>query len=305
MTFGYLVIRAAQLELWVRVARTSEQYAEVAWRSVVVMFGATSLWLMLALVRPDARIALPLGVALGAMELIKPKLTQGRATGTPWHPHHIAERYGLLVIIALGEGVVGAVAATPTDPSRWNVDTILVAIAGVGIPFGLWWTYFGVPFGGLLHARPKRGFAFGYGHIAVFAAIAAVGAGLHLVGLAGLDGVVPEVAAEGAHAVAEGAVAAAEGAGVISAAEGAAISARTALAWTAAPVLIFNICVVAIQSSLAGRPRFVEYIGLAAMLALIILAWVLAGFSVGWGLITVIAAAFAPVVTRAVSSSPS
>ena len=31
--------------------------------------------------------------------------------GTPWHAHHIAERYGLLAIIALGEGVVGTVAS--------------------------------------------------------------------------------------------------------------------------------------------------------------------------------------------------
>ena len=30
---------------------------------------------------------------------------------TPWHPHHIAERYGLLVIITLGEVIIGTVAA--------------------------------------------------------------------------------------------------------------------------------------------------------------------------------------------------
>ena len=31
--------------------------------------------------------------------------------GTPWHGHHIAERYGLMVIIALGEGLLGTTAA--------------------------------------------------------------------------------------------------------------------------------------------------------------------------------------------------
>ena len=30
---------------------------------------------------------------------------------TPWHAHHIAERYSLLAIIALGEGIVGTTAA--------------------------------------------------------------------------------------------------------------------------------------------------------------------------------------------------
>ena len=36
---------------------------------------------------------------------------QRRKGGTPWHAHHIAERYGLLVIITLGEGIIGTVAS--------------------------------------------------------------------------------------------------------------------------------------------------------------------------------------------------
>ena len=49
----------------------------------------------------------------------------------------------------------------------------------MGLTFGMWWIYFVVPFGEILHHRPDRGFVFGYGHIVVFGAIAAVGAGLH------------------------------------------------------------------------------------------------------------------------------
>ena len=52
--------------------------------------------------------------------------------GTPWHAHHIAERYALLAIIALGEGVVGTVASLSAvvGAQGWSVDAVLVAVAG-------------------------------------------------------------------------------------------------------------------------------------------------------------------------------
>jgi len=62
-------------------------------------------------------------------------------------PHqigHITERYALLTIITLGEGVIGTV----TSLVRWSspkVDAVLVAVAGTGLTFGLWWMYFTVP----------------------------------------------------------------------------------------------------------------------------------------------------------------
>ena len=67
--------------------------------------------------------------------------------GTPWHAHHIAERYGLLTIIALGEGVVGTVASLSAVVARraGRVDAVLVAVAGIGLTFGMWWVYFIVP----------------------------------------------------------------------------------------------------------------------------------------------------------------
>ena len=49
-------------------------------------------------------------VVLVAFELAGPFLAERKAH-TPWHPHHIAERYGLLVIITLGEVIIGTVAA--------------------------------------------------------------------------------------------------------------------------------------------------------------------------------------------------
>jgi low temperature requirement protein LtrA len=97
----------------------------------------------------------------------------------------MAERYGLLAIIALGEGVIGTVASLSAvvEAQGWTTDAVLVAVAGMGLTFGMWWCYFMLPVGELLHVRRERSFLWGYGSIPVLAAIAATGAGLHVAAL--------------------------------------------------------------------------------------------------------------------------
>jgi low temperature requirement protein LtrA len=56
-------------------------------------------------------VTLLLMVPLALIELAGPWIAETRKGGTPWHAHHLAERYGLLAIIALGEGVIGTVAS--------------------------------------------------------------------------------------------------------------------------------------------------------------------------------------------------
>lgn len=56
----------------------------------------------------------------------------------------------------------------------------MLVAAGILLTFGMWWVYFAVPFGHFLRLRRSASFVFGYLHLVVFAAVAAVGAGLHL-----------------------------------------------------------------------------------------------------------------------------
>ena len=49
-------------------------------------------------------------VVLAALELAVPVWAE-RAAPTTWHPHHIAERYGLLTLIVLGESILAATVA--------------------------------------------------------------------------------------------------------------------------------------------------------------------------------------------------
>jgi low temperature requirement protein LtrA len=118
------------------------------------------------------------------VELLGPWIAETRKGGTPWHAYHIVERYGLLVTIARGEGVIGTIASLSAVVGRegpgWSVDAAVVAIAGIALTFGMWWVYFVVPAAQILHMRRRRSFGCGYGHIPIIGAVVATGAGLHV-----------------------------------------------------------------------------------------------------------------------------
>jgi low temperature requirement protein LtrA len=132
-----------------------------------------------------ARLALPdaLGFAaffvLVAAELAVPLLTE-RQGMTPWHPHHVAERYGLFTIIVLGECVTAASGALRGLFSFGGVtvDLVLLSVGGLLLLFGMWWVYFLHDTGEALGVRRHLSFVWGYSHYLVFASAAAVGAGL-------------------------------------------------------------------------------------------------------------------------------
>jgi low temperature requirement protein LtrA len=188
MVLGYVVMRVGMVLQWWRAARESPEYRKVGMANilwiVLVQFG----WIAIAFVHLSLPVVLACFVALGAMELGLPVLAQGDAGGTPWHPHHVAERYSLFAIITLGEGVVGTVASSGdllggADGTEWTWNAVAVVVAGVGLTFGMWWVYFSTPFGDILEQRRGRGYLFGYGHIPLFVGIAGAGAGLHVAGL--------------------------------------------------------------------------------------------------------------------------
>ncbi|HYO02315.1 MAG TPA: low temperature requirement protein A [Mycobacterium sp.] len=178
---GYVVMRVAMVAQWLRAARQDPERKSASLTYATVITVVQVGWI--------ASIFLPLSVSLGLVvfallalaEMVGPWLAETRMGGTPWHAHHIAERYGLLAIIALGEGVVGTVASLTAVVGEhgWTPDAIILAVAGTGLTFGMWWIYFAVPAADLLHAHRERSFTFGYLHIAVFGAIVATGAGLH------------------------------------------------------------------------------------------------------------------------------
>ncbi len=186
MVLGYVVMRVPMVLQWLRAAAQDPARRRQHNYYVVTIVLSQIVWCALAVVDLSLRTTLLLMIVPMALELAGPVAAETKAHGTmtPWHPHHIAERYGLLVIIALGEGLLGtttslAAVVGPQGPG-WSWDVAGLGVSGVAMAFGMWWLYFGIRFGDFLHAHRDRGFGFGYGHYVVLAALVAVGAGLHV-----------------------------------------------------------------------------------------------------------------------------
>jgi low temperature requirement protein LtrA len=181
---GYVVMRVAMVFQWARAARQDPDRREACRTYITAIVGAQAGWL--ALLVADTSVAATFACAglLILVEFAGPWIAETRKGGTPWHAHHIAERYGLLVIIALGEGVIGTIASLSAlvgpEGVGWSVDAGLVAVAGTALTFGMWWTYFIVPSAPVLHAHRARSFGWGYGHIPLIGAVVGTGAGLHV-----------------------------------------------------------------------------------------------------------------------------
>ena len=178
---GYDVMRIALVALWIRAARQDPARRSICLTYALTLSIAQIGWIAIMIVDASLPVTFVLVGLMTVVELGGPWLVETRKGSAPWHAHHIAERYGLLTIIALGEGVVGTVASLSAEVTAegWTVDAVLVAVAGIGLTFGMWWIYFVVPSSRLLQADRAKVIRFGYAHIPLFAAIVATGAGLH------------------------------------------------------------------------------------------------------------------------------
>lgn len=172
---GYIVMRVGLVTLWLRAALNDLPRRTTAIKYAIGITVAMVGWAILLI------IDWPLWGfwVMAAFELFIPVWAE-KSAQTPWHPNHIAERYGLLTIIVLGESVLAATNAVQValgeggETSGLLLETI---IGGLLILFSFWWLYFAKPAHHFLRSN-KEVFVWGYGHYFIFASIAAVGAGL-------------------------------------------------------------------------------------------------------------------------------
>jgi low temperature requirement protein LtrA len=176
VTIGYVVMRLALVPQWLRASVQDPLRRATARRFAVGISLGQLYWIALLVFPREARIAGFLGGVV--IELLIPVIAE-RNQPTPWHPGHIQERYGLFTLIVLGESILAASFAVQAAAAEAGLTLELVSIVGGGllIVFSMWWLYFDYPTEGMLEGR-RHAFAWGYGHLAVFASAAAVGAGL-------------------------------------------------------------------------------------------------------------------------------
>lgn len=112
------------------------------------------------------------------VELLSPILAVRSSSERAFHPEHIPERYGLFTLIVLGESVL-AVAAGTTD-TGWEPTAVLTAVLGFVAAGCIWWLYFDYVESSALTLGSRAAFFWGYGHLFVYASIAAFGVGVQL-----------------------------------------------------------------------------------------------------------------------------
>ncbi|MFI6547129.1 low temperature requirement protein A [Streptomyces prunicolor] len=176
---GYLIMRLAMATQWLRAAKDAAgpertmalRYAGgvllcmVGWTGLVVLPEPARVWVFLVMV---------------IAELCVPRYAE-KDFPTPWHPHHISERYGLFTIIVLGETIAAATVAVKSAVDEHDAlgELLPIAAGGLLIVFAAWWIYFVVPIHGHLRSN-KQAFLWGYGHYLIFASAATIGAGLEV-----------------------------------------------------------------------------------------------------------------------------
>jgi low temperature requirement protein LtrA len=182
IVLGYVVMRIPMIFQWLRAARQDPARRRACLTYVTAISIAQVGWIIQILVNASITATLSFAAVLAVIEFAGPFIAEGKDGGTPWHAHHIAERYSLFALIGLGEGIVGTAAAVSAavEARGWDMDAVLVSLAGIGLTFGMWWVYYQLPSAAILHVHRDRAFGWGYGQIVIIASIVATGAGLHV-----------------------------------------------------------------------------------------------------------------------------
>ena len=185
---GYVVMRLAMVAQWLRASR-NRGYRRAALRYAGGIAIVQGLWAARLLLPEAAQGAAFL--VLVVLEFLVPVLGE-RARTTPFHLHHVGERYGLFTLIVLGEdllAVTGTLIAAGREREHAG-DLVVLGVTALVLIAGMWWVYFSRE-GHVGMTSMRSTFVFGYVHYLVFAGAAALAAGLELAAQPGADAVSP------------------------------------------------------------------------------------------------------------------
>jgi low temperature requirement protein LtrA len=136
-----------------------------------------------ALLDGPAREILWLAGAL--VDLAMPSLLRRRLAGMHFDAGHLTERFGLFVLIALGESVVAVGAPVANSGTPVDAATLSAVIAAFLLCCGLWWVYFHFANDAMRHALNTAPVqltitrhVLSYGHVAFIASIVAIAVGM-------------------------------------------------------------------------------------------------------------------------------
>ena len=133
----YVLVRVIGLVLYTGVTSQNPQQAAGVRRFAIVSIGGLVAVLIGGSVGGTLQY---LFWGLAILLDIVAAAAAGQSEGWNIHPEHFGERYGLFVIIALGETLI--VAAGSVAGASWTNILLMVAVLAVALTCGLWWSYF-------------------------------------------------------------------------------------------------------------------------------------------------------------------
>lgn len=177
----YTALRLVIIVLYIQAWRFVPQSRELTARYTISFTIAFILWLVSVVVPEPLRFVL-WAIAL-FIEISNGPITYATIRSVPAQVSHMDERFGLFVIIVLGEAIL-AVASGFTE-ANWQWQTALAAIGGFIAAVSLWWMYFERADTSVINLALRggkrallRSYMYGYSHVFVFAGIVATGVGI-------------------------------------------------------------------------------------------------------------------------------
>lgn len=173
---GYVIMRTVLIVQWLRAAKHDPARKATIYRYAIGIGIIQFAWIFFHF--SPVEFTFYIFIMLVLAELSVPFFAE-KYGATPWHPHHITERYSLLTIIVLGEAIVASFNAISDAFKNQviNTELIFLTIGGVITMFTMWWMYFDRNIATQLNSH-KQTFFWGYGHFFIFISIASFGAAL-------------------------------------------------------------------------------------------------------------------------------
>jgi low temperature requirement protein LtrA len=180
---GYVLLRVVlvlgYLRVWRNLPETRAGIRPYLWGHAA----GAAFWLVSLAVPEPGRYAL---WAIGVLvDLLGPYLAARMPDSPPLHMEHLPERFGLFVILVLGESVAATVVGL--RDSTWSAEVIFTAACAFLSAAALWWSYFDLSGGAAKRRlvqeggeRTRQGVHdfYVYAHLPVAVSLAAVAVGL-------------------------------------------------------------------------------------------------------------------------------
>ncbi|GAA0433727.1 putative low temperature requirement protein A [Actinoplanes capillaceus] len=180
---GYVVLRIVLTVGYLRVWRTLPDTRAGIRPYLIGHAAGGAFWLVsLAVPAPGRYVLWAAGVLV---DLLGPTLSARKPDAPPLHMEHLPERFGLFVILLLGESVAATVHGL--HDGKWTAGATTTAGAAFLVAAALWWSYFDLSGGAakrrLVQEGGKRTHQgvhdlYVYAHLPVAVSLAAVAVGL-------------------------------------------------------------------------------------------------------------------------------